>query len=84
MAEQNKIILNLEPDEAKYVQDVLKLTNSEISSITNFERGEALICSNSNKIPISIKASKKEEELITTDRAELAEIIKKRKGNDMK
>ena len=39
---KNKIILNLEPDEAKYVQDVLKLTKTEIRSITRFERGEAL------------------------------------------
>lgn len=35
-----KIVLNLEPDEAKYVQDVLKLTKTEIDSITRFERGE--------------------------------------------
>ena len=72
---QNKIILNLEPDEAKYVQDILKLTKMEISAITRFERGEALICSSANKVPVSIKASTEEKEMITTDRAELEAIF---------
>ena len=72
---QNKIILNLEPDEAKYVQDVLKLTKTEIGAITRFERGEALICSSANKVPVSIKASTEEKEMITTDRAELEELF---------
>ena len=76
---KNKIILNLEPDEARYVQDVLKLTKAEIRSITRFERGEALVYSNNNKVPVVIKASKEEQEMITTDRAELEAILKERK-----
>jgi len=76
---KNKIILNLEPDEARYVQDVLKLTKTEIRSITRFERGEALVYSNNNKVPVVIKASKEEQEMITTDRAELEAILKQRK-----
>ena len=75
---QNKIVLNLEPDEAKYVQDVLKLTKTEIDSITRFERGEALICSGANKVPVSIKASPAEHELITTDRSEPESLMRKR------
>lgn len=75
---KNKIILNLEPDEAKYVQDVLKLTKTEIQSITRFERGEALIYSNNNKVPVLVKASKVEHEMITTDRAELEAILRER------
>lgn len=75
---QNKIVLNLEPDEAKYVQDVLKLTKTEIDSITRFERGEALICSGANKVPVSIKASPAERVLITTDRSELESLMRKR------
>lgn len=75
---QNKIVLNLELDEAKYVQDVLKLTKTEIDSITRFERGEALICSGANKVPVSIKASPAERELITTDRSELESLMRKR------
>ncbi len=76
---KNKIILNLEPDEARYVQDVLKLTKTEMRSITRFERGEALVYSNNNKVPVVIKASKEEQEMITTDRAELEALLREKK-----
>lgn len=75
---KNKIILNLEPDEARYVQEVLKLTKSETRSITRFERGEALVHSNNNKVPVVIKASREEQEMITTDRAELEAILREK------
>lgn len=80
---KNKIILNLEPDEAKYVQEILKLSKSEVRSITQFGRGEALVYSNNNKVPVLIKASESEHEMITTDRAEL-EAILRRKQNEHK
>lgn len=72
---KNKIILNLEPDEAEYVRDVLKLSRTELRAITQFERGEALISSNSNKVPVLVKASRAESEIITTDRQELAALL---------
>lgn len=78
---KNKIILNLEPDEARYVQDVLKLTKTEVRAITRFERGEALVYSGNNKVPVVIKASAEEQSMITTDRAELEAILReKQKG----
>ena len=80
---KNKIILNLEQDEAQYVKDVLKLSRTEVRSITQFERGEALIHSNNNKVPVVIKASKQEQEMITTDRAELEEILRKRQQQNI-
>lgn len=76
---QNKIILNLEPDEAKYVQDILKLTRTELQAVMRFERGEALVCANNNKVPVVIKASKKEKEMITTDREELEKILREKR-----
>ena len=76
---KNKIILNLEPDEAKTVQKVMRLTPTELRAITQFERGEALVCSNNNKVPVVIKASKEEQEMITTDRAELEALLKERR-----
>ena len=76
---QGKIILSLEQDEAKYVQDVLKLTKTEIRAITRFDRGEALVCANNNKVPVVIKASEEEKELITTDRKELETLLEMRK-----
>ena len=75
---KNKILLNLEPDEAKYVQETLKLTQTETRAITRFERGEALVISNNNKVPVVIKASREEQEMITTDRAELEALLKER------
>lgn len=77
---KNKIILNLEPDEAKNVQEVLKLTRKELTSITRFERGEALIHSNNNKVPVVVKASRAEQQMITTDRAELEELLREKQG----
>ena len=77
---QGKIILSLEQDEAKYVQDVLKLTKTEIRAITRFDRGEALVCANNNKVPVVIKASEEENELITTDRKELETLLEMRKS----
>ena len=78
---KNKIILNLEPDEARYVQETLKLTRTEVRAITQFERGEALVSSNNNKIPVVIRASKTETEMITTDRAELEEMVREKKAH---
>lgn len=77
---KTKIILNLEPDEAEYVRETLKLSKNEIRSITQFERGEALISANSNKVSLYIRASKAEQQLITTDRSELAAILKERQA----
>lgn len=59
------------------MQETLKLTRTEIRAITRFERGEALTSSN-NKVPVVVKASKLEKEMITTDRAELEAILKER------
>jgi len=75
---QNKIVLNLEHDEAEYVREVLKLTKTELRSITRFERGEALVCSGNSKVPIMVKASKAEQDMITTDRSELQKILAER------
>ena len=77
---KTKIVLNLEPDEAEYVREVLKLSRTEIRSITQFERGEALITSNTNKVPVFVKVSKAESAMITTDRAELAALLKEKTG----
>lgn len=77
---KTKIILNLEPDEAEYVRDVLKLSRTELRSITQFERGEALISTNSNKIPVVIKISRTELSMITTDRSELEALLKEKQA----
>jgi len=75
---RTKIILNLEPDEAEHVRETLKLTRAEIRAITHFERGEALVTSNSNKIPVYVCISDTEKRLLTTDRAELSALLKEK------
>ncbi len=69
---KTKIILNLEPDEAEAVKDCMKLSRTEVRSILQFERGQALIATNNNKVPVIVKPSETEKALITTDRSELA------------
>ena len=74
---KTKIILNLEEDEAARVQDILKLSETELMNITHFERGNGLISTNSNNVTVEFRASTLETELITTDRAELQELLNK-------
>lgn len=76
---KTKIILNLEPDEAESVRDTMKLSRTEIRSILQFERGQALIATNNNKVPVIVKPSDTEKALITTDRGELAAQAEARK-----
>lgn len=81
---KTKIILNLEQEEIEVIREPFKLSKREASSITNFSRGEALLSTNNNKVPIIVKASRKELELITTDRAELKMIADKKRAAKQK
>ena len=81
---KTKIILNLESDEADTVRDCIKLSKAEYRNIINFERGQALISSNNNKLPVLVKASNTEKDLITTDRSELAAQAEKKKQELLK
>lgn len=67
---KTKIILNLEQEEIDNISEPFRLSPQERYKIRNFKRGQALLSTNNNKVPIEIKASKAEEELITTDRAQ--------------
>ena len=57
------------------MQSVLKLTDAEIDNITRFERGSALIVTNSNNVTVDMRCSEEEKDLITTDRDELRRIV---------
>ena len=74
---KTKILLNLEEEEAQRVQGVLHLSEAELMEITHFERGSALISTNNNNVAVEIKCSELEKELITTDRRELQELLKR-------
>lgn len=77
---KTKIILNLEEEEAERVQNILKLSEAEMMNITHFARGSALISTNNNNITVDFKASTLEKELITTDRFELQNLLKKQQS----
>ena len=49
-------------------------------NITHFERGNGLISTNTNNVTVEFRASTLETELITTDRAELQEIIARKRS----
>ena len=61
-----KIILQMEEQEARLVQEKLDLTEEETRMITRFRRGEGLLCIGHNHVPIAIHVSPKEYEAITT------------------
>lgn len=71
---KTKIILNLEIDEAKKVQELLHLSEAERMEIVHFERGKGMISTNSNNLTLEFKASQLEKDLITTDRKDLKEL----------
>lgn len=73
-ASKTKIVLNLENDEAKKVQELLHLSEAERMEIVHFERGKGMISTNSNNLTLEFKASQLEKDLITTDRKELKEL----------
>ena len=73
---KTKIVLNLEDEEAMTVEGALNLSESEVMSITHFERGNGLIIANKNTVMVDFKASQLETELITTDRRQLQEIVR--------
>jgi len=77
---KTKIILNLEDDEADRVQDILGLSESERQAIVHFERGNAMISANKNNVTVEVKPSRKELELITTDRRELQAIAGRKRA----
>ena len=72
---KTKIVLNMEDDEARKVQETLRLTDTEIMNITHFQRGSGLISTNNNNVTVEFRCSELEKELITTDREELSRIL---------
>lgn len=84
---KTKIILNMETNEAKAVKDCLDLSDREFMEIQNYQRGQALISANNNRVPVEIRPSEKEKYLITTDAAELrqaAEMARKEREKNKK
>ena len=75
---KTKIVLNLEDEEAQRVQSILNLSDTEVMNITHFQRGNGLILTNNNNVTVEFKASALETEMITTDRKQLKELLKRK------
>lgn len=66
-----KLIMQMEEQEARLIQDVLNLSEDEVRQITRFRRGEGLLCIGYNHVPIAFHATQKEYDAITTSPTDL-------------
>lgn len=66
-----KLIMQMEEQEARLIQDVLNLSEDEVRQITRFRRGEGLLCIGYNHVPIAFHASQQEYDIITTSPTDL-------------
>ena len=76
---QIKLLLGHEPEDAEFVADVLGLNDFERRSLTRFDRGQCLVCARSNHIPLNVRASYWEHNVITSEDF-ITEIKNKRSG----
>lgn len=61
-----KFVMQMEEQEARLIQQILKLSEEEVRQITRFRRGEGLLCIGYNHVPVAFHVTKKEYDAITT------------------
>lgn len=66
-----KLIMQMEEQEARLIQNVLNLSEEEVRQITRFRRGEGLLCIGYNHVPIAFHATGREYQAITTSPTDL-------------
>ncbi len=66
-----KLVMQMEEQEARLIQNVLNLSEEEVRQITRFRRGEGLLCIGYNHVPIAFYATQKEYTAITTSSTDL-------------
>lgn len=66
-----KLIMQMEEQEARLIQNILNLSEDEVRQITRFRRGEGLLCIGYNHVPIAFHASQREYNAITTSPTDL-------------
>ena len=66
-----KLVMQMEEQEARLIQNVLNLSEDEVRQITRFRRGEGLLCIGYNHVPIAFYATQKEYSAITTSSTDL-------------
>lgn len=70
-ASRIKLVMQMEEQEARLIQDKLNLSEDEVRQITRFRRGEGLLCIGYNHVPIAFHTTPKEYEAITTSPTDL-------------
>ena len=66
-----KLVMQMEEQEARLIQNVLNLSEDEVRQITRFRRGEGLLCIGYNHVPIAFHATEREYNAITTSPTDL-------------
>lgn len=62
-----KFLLGAEEEELRSLQESVGLTDMEVKSLIKYDRGQALMVANGEKIPVVIKGTNDEIEIFTTD-----------------
>ena len=75
-----KFILGMEKKEAKEIEQLVDMSEDDTKRVEKFDRGQALMITNGDKIPVYIKAAQEWEEFFTTD----PNILKKIKERNKK
>lgn len=70
-ASRIKLVMQMEEQEARLIQEKLNLSEDEVRQITRFRRGEGLLCIGYNHVPVAFQATPKEYEAITTSPTDL-------------
>ena len=66
-----KIILRVEEEEAKRMQEYFNLSDAETLQITNLQQGQGLFCVGNNRILVDFRVTQSEYNMITTKRKDL-------------
>ena len=70
-ASRIKLVMQMEEQEARLIQDKLNLSEDEVRQITRFRRGEGLLCIGYNHVPVAFHTTPREYEAITTSPTDL-------------
>lgn len=79
-ASRIKLVMQMEEQEARLIQDKLNLSEDEVRQITRFRRGEGLLCIGYNHVPVAFHTTPKEYEAITTSPTDLR--VKRTEASD--
>ncbi len=66
-----KLVMQMEEQEARLIQNVLNLSEAEVRQITRFRRGEGLLCIGYNHVPVAFHATEREYNAVTTSSTDL-------------